>query len=556
MLRSMSTNLPPTLLKSIRLQCTICIIGLTVLLTLLFRMYNSTSNEFSIFFLLFCTYEGPVLLSIPALTWLAYRLSKYQIFDIISEQIERKHGRYNPVFLSAFISFLVSIAGTFLIHHNYPFSADEYAADFQAQIFASGRIFAIIPDHWEPFIDGMTPVFIRYHPIENAWFSDYLPVYAIIRSPFVYFQIGWFLNPLLNGISVLLVGATCVKIWPDDNSIPALACLFLASSTQFVAMSLSAYAFPAHLCLNLLWLFLYVDNRNWTIMLLPVVGVLSIGLHQPVMHCLFAAPFLFRFFLTRRWYLTGYLILVYALGILFWMFYLKTIRPEINEVVSSIFAFPQFKNLLIQFMNFLLLITWQPLLMLFVFSCFFSQHIKKVIVLDMAISFLVTFTFYFAVDFDQGHGWGYRYCHPILGILAILAAVGLRSSTCPDSIVSVRRFFNAYLLLSILLLFPFRSYEVEQEVRPFYLTSNLLDESHEPVLLLDLDNVWYGQDLIRNSHRFNSSNIRVDIRRLSNEQINELQNKYSAPIISSDKLRSRGIRSFARSEENIPKYGR
>ena len=39
-------------------------------------------------------------------------------------------------------------------------------------------------------------------------------------------------------------------------------------------------------------------------------------------------------------------------------------------------------------------------------------------------SALLTFFTYFAIPFDQGHGWGYRYFHSAWGVLPILAALG------------------------------------------------------------------------------------------------------------------------------------
>src|SRR5262249_59348892 len=61
------------------------------------------------------------------------------------------------------IALLVAVAagaGTWLVCENYPFSMDEFAATFQARIFAHGRLEATLPEPWRRFAFALSPIFI------------------------------------------------------------------------------------------------------------------------------------------------------------------------------------------------------------------------------------------------------------------------------------------------------------------------------------------------------------------------------------------------------------
>ena len=75
---------------------------------------------------------------------------------------------------------------------------------------------------------------------------------------------------------------------------------------------------PAHLALNTIWLWLYSRPDRRAFYLAPFVGVVAIGLHQPIVHALFVAPFLVRLVLQRRWRTVGIFTVIYLAGCLGW----------------------------------------------------------------------------------------------------------------------------------------------------------------------------------------------------------------------------------------------
>src|SRR3546814_3143466 len=81
---------------------------------------------------------------------------------------------------------------------------------------------------------------------------------------------------------------------------------------------MTAYAMPAHLTVNLCWLWLVLRRRWWADIVALTLGLFAVGLHQIHYHPLFAAPILFLLLLRKEWgraafYALGYL----AIG-LFW----------------------------------------------------------------------------------------------------------------------------------------------------------------------------------------------------------------------------------------------
>ena len=145
----------------------------------------------------------------------------------------------------------------------------------------------------------MTPIFSTYHPETGEWVSLYLPGYALLKAPFVLLGAGVLLNPLLTaGTVVVMTSAVARRFWPDEGLRPWVAILALVVSSQFILVSGTGYSMPAHLFLNLLWLWLYQrgDARSWAAAL--AVGVVAFGLHNPFPHALFIAPFMLRLLAT------------------------------------------------------------------------------------------------------------------------------------------------------------------------------------------------------------------------------------------------------------------
>lgn len=391
-----------------------------------------------------------------------------------------------------------------LVHHNYPLSMDEYGAEFQAELILDGRWAAPIDPSWRPFAQAMTPVFITLHGEPLQWTSHYLPVYGALKAIFLALGLPALLNVLCAAGSVWLVAAVARRLWPRHAAAPMVAVLLLALSPQFLVMSSTFYSLPAHLALNLLWLHLYLRDDRRSMALLPWVGVAAMGLHQFVMHSMFAAPFLAWVVLQRRFKRAAYFALVYLAGLAAWWGWLRLMRPvELDGAVAGAMGLPGPMQWLNQALNVALTFNWQsPVLIIGVLVAVGSWRSLSAVERCLVLSCLTTFVFYWFFLPDQGHGWGYRYMYPVLGNMALLAALGCKILSDRLGEPAGRSFVMVGLGATLVLVLPWRLVEVETTVRPFAEARAALMERPESVLVLDMAEIWYGNDLIRNDPLF------------------------------------------------------
>ena len=145
--------------------------------------------------------------------------------------------------------FAIAAVGAWNVMHAFPMAMDEYVAGFQAHIFAAGRVTVPLPDEWKQLGMALKPVFVVYDPDKQVWLSAYWPVYGIVRALFLLAgpRMDLLLNPLLAAASVPLVYLCARRLWPNDKPRAWLAVAFLVLSSQFLFMSMTSYAMPAHL---------------------------------------------------------------------------------------------------------------------------------------------------------------------------------------------------------------------------------------------------------------------------------------------------------------------
>ena len=203
------------------------------------------------------------------------------------------------------LMFLVSLVTWYRVHHGVLLTMDEFTSDFQARILAHGEVRATVPKEWQPYLDAMAPVFTAYRDLNGGWLSQYLPGYALMKTPFVMTRARSSPQSAARGAVGGAARGVARRLWPDEGLRPWMALAFFVTSSEVLMTSGTGYSMPAHLALNLLWLWLYQrgDARSWGLAL--AVGVLALGLHNPMPHALFVAPFLVRLLRERRWRRVG-----------------------------------------------------------------------------------------------------------------------------------------------------------------------------------------------------------------------------------------------------------
>lgn len=389
-------------------------------------------------------------------------------------------------------------SGNYLVLHDFPLSNDEFLPSFQAQIFLSGKIRALLPLEMREFGRALTPIFALYDPQAGSWISSYLPIYALVRTFFLSLGVESLTGPALAGLSLVLIAGITRRFWPEESLAPFIAVILLVSSSQFLITSMTSYAYPAHLCFNLAWLYFYCRGDRLSYLLTPWIGFFALGLHNPFVHALFVTPFLLSFLWQKNWKTIIYFGLIYAGGCLWWFYWWTQIVHLANQDMNA-FQFPNTYQLLIQPMNFALLFSWNSLALTVLGILALCQwSTLPALFRILAGGCFLTFGFFFFFSLDQVLGWGYRFFYGVLGNFVLLAVAGwywLRD------FVGAKKAWGLVLASTILALavqFPIRCLQVESFIDPFDKSARYLNSLPYPFIIIDPAKVWYAQLLVRN----------------------------------------------------------
>jgi hypothetical protein len=341
---------------------------------------------------------------------------------------------------------------------------------------------------------------------------------------------------------VLALYGAARNIWPESKTNALLAIGLLGSSSQFLVMSMTSYSMPAHLALNAIWLWLYSrPDRGW-FYLAPLVGVLAIGLHQPIVHALFALPFLLRFVLQRRWRTVLIFGTVYVAGCALWFGWRARYQIGSTDGVGFMFKIFNPRMPIIQSMNLLLIIAWASLAAPFLAVLGASHFFKfRAIIQDSILSCLLTFGFYFFFYLDQAHGWGYRYFHGAIACFIIVAVAGFNRLSNLIGSHRATKFVLVGIAGSLLIQFPLRCFEAERFVRPYARAAAVLHAIPKDIVAFDWRDAWYSADLIRNDPFLEQRPIIVSIFQLTPAAVAALEKNGTARFITRDDLTRLGM---------------
>jgi hypothetical protein len=457
----------------------------------------------NVFYRLYGLHEGPFFLLLGIFAAVAgLSLMRTRQPEVPSRYCKVETRRVVALALAVI---LIGWAGHRTVMHSFALSMDEYNAEFQSEIFAKGELSVPVPQQWRPFVRAATPGYVTFVPAQQAWVAGYLPVYAALRAIGLKLHIASLLNPILAGLSVLLIAAIARLLWPASNASPMIAAVLLACSSQFLFMSMTSYSMPAHLSFNLAWLVLYLQldrtPRKWPLLALPWVGVLAMGLHNPFPHLLFVAPFLVTMLRRRYFGRLAYVSSFYLVGGLVWLLWSRTaVPPSVQSFAVSIFGIPDVLQVLTEAMSLSLLGSWQtPITALGIVAILAQWRRLGRIERDLLAGVALTLVFYFFYLRSQGHGWGYRYSYNVLGNLTLLATAGVTSLVQTFGSSRVRSLLVASIACSVGIQMPLRAIQINHFVQPFASAMHALKEAEDAAVVVPTDQIWYGMDLIRNS---------------------------------------------------------
>ncbi len=450
---------------------------------------------------------------------------------------------------------VVTSVGTFIVCFNHPLAMDEFFSDFQAEIFSRGRMFGAVPENLWPVENAATPLATWYHRASHLWIASYLPVYSLLRTPLFIAGLSWLLNPLLAAGSILLAAACARRIWPDSRTAPAVAALLLGTSAQFLVTSMTAYAMAGHLFVNLLWLRIYLSRRSKAFLWLPLIGFLAVGMHQPHIHLLFAAPFVLSELLKRRWARFFALSGCYAGTVAAWAGYMKmrdapglldlpasALKSSAGGGLLSLFSLPGSTEMLTQAVNFPMIWSWQSIaLCLFSIVAMISWKELTAPLPELLGGAVLALGFYFFFPSNQGHGWGYRYFYIGLIPLTLLSVAGWELLVRSQAKRTCYRLMSFSLLFAVCVQIPLRCLEVRSFSKPFAETTRWLESIPARFVVIPTHYFWYGQDLVRNRPFADNRPVLLFASRMTPPAIEFLQHSGQAALVQPGDLLERGL---------------
>ena len=395
------------------------------------------SQLISVYFLVF--QDAPVLVLLGAFMLLAQGLLRQPLGLSTPAWVSAQHACAIVWATVAAVAALV-YAGTHFVCRDYGLSLDEFMAEFDSRIIATGTLMAPVSGEWRDLVPALQPIFRLPVPDNAYWLSSYLPMNAAIRGAFL-----WLGDPTWAGVSLAAIALTTLfaiarQLWPDRPDAAVISVILLASSAQFLIVAMTPYAMTAHLCLNLVWLWLFLRNRWWGHLTAVLVAFVASGLHQVAFHPLFAAPFVLSL-LAHTSVVAGRLLwrrLCQHRPVLdfYWSLLIgaSTTTPIGPAADVGLLSFAQrigeISNLeaasvALMALNLLRFLAWQsPLMLPLALVGLVICRKRRGILVSLALGIALTLAVVLVVMPFQGHGWGYRYLHGMLGSIALFAAQG------------------------------------------------------------------------------------------------------------------------------------
>jgi len=411
--------------------------------------------------------------------------------------------------------------GHHFVYLDYNLARDEQLADFDATVFAHGKLFWPLPKFWQSHAWALNQMFTLPIGHHEAWISNYLPINSLMRM-----AVGTIASPSLTAPLLVAIGAVSLwriarRLWPHSPSSWAVALILYAGSAQVLVNGMTAYAMSGHLALDLVWLDLFLLNRRWSHLGAILVGFLATGLHQPLFHPLYVLPFLGLLYSQRRWSTLGFYLAAYFLIGAFWVGWPLWISshgmghaappgPDApNYLVRAIQVFhpPSAEAIWLTALNLLRFVTWQHLLLLplLAFGIRTSWN-RDPLARALAIGFLLPIPVILILLPYQGHGWGYRYLHGVIGNGCLLACYGWTALEARG--LSPRRALAWTSAATFLIVVPVRAVLVHQMVAPHASVSDAIAKSAAGFVIVD-NRLPFSSDLVLNQPDLSNRPIRL-----------------------------------------------
>lgn len=416
---------------------------------------------------------------------------------------------------------LGTLAGHYGILSGYDLSLDERLANFDAAIFARGHVVAPLPMQWQAHSDALNTMFMYRADPREAWASNYLPGHAALRALIGLLGTRSLTGPLMTLAGALGLWACTRRIWPANREAPVIAVLLYAGAGQIWLNGMTAYAMPAHLAVNLAWLWLVLRRIWWADAGALMLGFLAVGLHQLHYHPLFAAPILFLLILERDWRRVAFYVIGYLAIALFWEWWhywsstlvaggpLMADAARTDYLSRIITNLDRIDGLRLSNMtaNLLRMIAWQHLLLLPLVVLGIRAARRDRLAAALLGGIVLTLLVRIAFQPYQGHGLGYRSIHGLIGNFILLAVFGWVS--LGDDVGRWRSLLLRTTTASCFIILPLQAWMAHDFYASYAKVSDRMDTVSADYVVVGASDTHFSSDLVRNDPFLTNHPIRL-----------------------------------------------
>lgn len=405
---------------------------------------------------------------------------------------------------------VVSTIGCDLVFLDTPLSRDETLATFDAATLARGHLIAPVAPEHRGEVDALQPTFMVVLTDDAGFVSQYLPGNAAIRALVGRLADPRAASPLLAALAVVAVFAAGRRLWPGRIDAALVAALLTATSSQVLITAATPYAMTAHLALDALWLALFLRDDRIGHAGALAVGFLATGLHQIVFHPLFVAPFVIAALRSperRRvgvFYVVGY----GAIGAFWMVWWTIATVAEGMSLTTQLYAEKrmlvplieaQIEPAVLMLGNLLRFVVWQnPLTVPLVVLAIPAIRRREGIAGELAAGFAAMAILLVVIMPYQGHGWGFRYFHGLIGSLALLAGHGWMVATTGTGRSRAAAMLTAATVAALVVQLPIQAAMAHAFHAPNARAIRAVREAPFAAVIVDKTDVRFGDDLVRN----------------------------------------------------------
>lgn len=475
------------------------------------------------------------------------------------------HILKNATLYTAFFVFTFTLIGSDVVYHNFALSLDEFLALFQAKIFSNGNIAGPIDPEWKDWLSALQPIWVLWDNHKSQWIVDYFPINSVLHSIYLPFTNTNIISPIMAGFSIIILGKIINQQYKKEITAPMIGIALLSLSPQFLITAMSPYAMTTHLFLNLVWLFFFLKEKRIYTYIGALIGFLAIGIHQLHNFLTFSIPFLVLLSIKKDWPALIIHSITYITSLIFWVFWkdfslssliIENSQDSFNTLAiksywQSMLAFlhsHSLKDLIGWSVNLFRFIAWQHILLLpLIISAWYFRKNMTALTKTLVWSCVISIIPYIILMPTQGHGWGYRYLHGLLGNISLIATFGWVQLKNHSQIKNrnINLVFITSCIFMIILALPLRNWQTEKEIAPYANSMQFLQNQSVDILLIDGNTIWYGQDLVRNDPTLTNTPKIMLLQSLNNEKLKTLCEKYTVKLITLKDLIKFGIKPNA-----------